>query len=151
MRTASILALATGLIAPAVADFYVYASVQYITADASNTNDFTFFAGPPSCDDVYNSIGLSPTDDASGGGVRCKGCSTAENNDVKVTELEFKANDYGHYTWYAERDGAPLVDVNDAVVGTCNIDNSDNYNCFDGLATYKGQSQIFCSTSLAIP
>lgn len=98
MRTASILALATGLIAPAVADFYVYNGVQQITVDASVINGFDFFAGPPSCDDVYHSVSLSATDDASGGGVRCKGCSTAYDSDVKVTELEFNADDYGHYS-----------------------------------------------------
>ena len=53
--------------------------------------------------------------------------------------------------WYAEWDGQPLVDTDNNVVGTCHIDNSDNYDCFDALATYKGQSQIFCTTTLAIP
>ncbi|KAF1965952.1 hypothetical protein BU23DRAFT_560647 [Bimuria novae-zelandiae CBS 107.79] len=151
MRAFTALLSAAALATTVTADFYIYRGIQYITVNASTLDSYLFLSAPPSCDDVYNARIFSVSNDVSGGkeGVRCKGCSTAEDPDVQVTELEFNIDEYGHYTSYIENN--ELVDLDNNVVGHCNIDAADTYNCFDALATYKGQSQLFCTTDLAIP
>ncbi|KAG9186376.1 hypothetical protein G6011_02932 [Alternaria panax] len=153
MRTFSILAATAAITLPVMADFYIYSVQESITVDGSVLNGYSFFAGPPSCADVGSDWYPSASDlsGKNASGVRCKGCSLAiEGGDsVAVTELEFKTK-WGHYTYYEDRDGA-LVDIDDVVVGNCHTDASDTFDCFYGTGSSIGGSQLFCSTSLAIP
>ncbi|KAJ4287272.1 hypothetical protein N0V90_012670 [Kalmusia sp. IMI 367209] len=152
MRAFSILAASVALLSPALADFYVYNGFTISSVDSAYLEHFYFWTGPPDCNAVTGAVPLTPSDDVSGDkeGVRCEGCSASDPDSADPTELEFN-EDFGHYTWYANRDGA-LVDVDGNVVGNCHVDKSDSFDCTDSALTkYIGFSQIFCDTDLAIP
>ncbi|KAJ4293426.1 hypothetical protein N0V90_008709 [Kalmusia sp. IMI 367209] len=157
MHAFSILAATAALMTPALADFYLYASQIHLNIEPTDTDGFLFLAGPPSCDDVFNAVQRTGSDDVSGDkhGVRCNDCGSAtgtidDPDSVSPTLVEWNDEDYGHYTYYADRDGA-IVDLDGNVVGHCHTDTSDSYTCSDVSSTFRGWSQIFCETDLAIP
>lgn len=100
MRTATLFAVTASLMGQALADFWVYKQIQYFTADATNLGSFGIYTGPPDCNAVYNGQLYTIRDDVSGSkyGIRCKGCSTAEDADVKTTELELNDEGFGHFS-----------------------------------------------------
>lgn len=99
----SALTAAALLLRVARADFYIYSDVQYGPSDengvAGRSSGYTFFNGPPSCDDVGNSIQQYGTDDASGGGVRCSGCGPGDAGaDVSNPTLIEWNTKMGHFS-----------------------------------------------------
>ena len=103
MRVSVITAAATELIAPAAADFLIYASqIHMNTPDQFDLDVLLFLRGPPSCDDIFNAVQLTARDDVSGNkyGVRCDGCGTPVGviGEVDVQVLEFNDETWGHYS-----------------------------------------------------
>ena len=79
----------------ACADLYIYAVNQYdpVNEDPGGgiLSGFSFFAGPPDCKDVGQSITYNDLDDVSqSDGVRCEGCGTGAGGfDIDITVLEW--------------------------------------------------------------
>ncbi|KAF2015578.1 hypothetical protein BU24DRAFT_180719 [Aaosphaeria arxii CBS 175.79] len=105
MRAFSILAATAAIVTPALADFYLYASQIHFNQEGTDTDGFLFLAGPPSCEDVYNAVQRTESDDVSGNkhGVRCEDCGSAagtidDPDSVSPTVVEWNDDDYGHYS-----------------------------------------------------
>ena len=99
MRASSLFAATAALMSPfAAADWYLYESTTILAADGTDSTQFQFFSGPPSCSDVLKGDMFDPSDDVSGKkqGIRCKGCS-AWGDSINPTEVEINENT-GHFS-----------------------------------------------------
>ncbi|KAJ4303424.1 hypothetical protein N0V90_002318 [Kalmusia sp. IMI 367209] len=148
MRAASILAAAAAFMSSLVsADWYLYEGWVIVAVDGSTDERFQIFAGPPSCDDVFNGLVYTPSDDVSGDkeGIRCDGCSPY-GEDINPTVVEIN-EDFGHYTWYADR-GGDMVDLDGNVVGNCVVDTSDTVLLMRYLfgISLQGRLGLTCAT-----
>ncbi|KAK2600486.1 hypothetical protein N8I77_010014 [Diaporthe amygdali] len=145
-------------ITPVSSDFYIYRMWQTFGhlegGTESYSEEYAFFPGPPSCNDVDDRWHAQDgKHDVSGHkrGVRCEGnCGPFKPFDPKIVEFN---NGIGHYTYYRDSDGE-LRDTRDNVIGHCHSDASDGVKCFsyrvdmNGLGMWYGNSMVYCETSL---
>ncbi|KAK3369597.1 hypothetical protein B0T24DRAFT_596320 [Lasiosphaeria ovina] len=148
MKFLAILAIATHLAAPALADFFIYQGLEsYIDVGAFNT--YSFFRGPPDCNDVNNAPRYDESDDVSGDkqGVACDGRGCWQANPDDIDRLEFNTR-FGHFTMYKDR-GRDIFDIWGGNVGHCDPDTSHHYECPSGPypSPLSGKRVFFCRAS----
>ncbi|KAK5653656.1 hypothetical protein OQA88_8686 [Cercophora sp. LCS_1] len=128
------LVAALQLIAPALADFYVYEGRFFRPGDGSRVV-WAFHPHYPECSEVHWHTTLyRGRGDVSGDktGVACDGmgCSDSSPDPQTIERLEMNT-EFGHYTFYKFRD-YKLVDLNDRVVGDCTPTAVDE-NTYDSI------------------
>ncbi|RKU46431.1 hypothetical protein DL546_006505 [Coniochaeta pulveracea] len=148
MKLLAILASATFAAVPALADFLIYQGLESYP-EVGTFNTYSFFSGPPSCDDVNTVKRYDRIDDVSGDkqGVACDGggCTGSPED---VDRLEFNT-DFGHFTMYKDRN-RDLFDLNGNNVGHCEVDTSDHYESPSGPypSPLSGQRWFSCTSSI---
>jgi hypothetical protein len=117
---------------PVLADFYLYSGAPY------DTYWYVFGEHPRDCDTVWRAKAYLEKRDVSGNkyGVVCdddndhNGCNYYLGKPTRnqINRIEMKV-DFGHYTWYRDWDGRPLVDVDNYQVGTCKVVDEHHISC----------------------
>ncbi|EME89227.1 uncharacterized protein MYCFIDRAFT_76580 [Pseudocercospora fijiensis CIRAD86] len=84
----------------ALADMQIYTVLNTPTGGGGAAEGYKFYSSQPDCNAPGNAVFHAATDDASSGGVRCKGCNGNQAvADWDIAELEWNINE-GHFTVY---------------------------------------------------
>lgn len=126
--------------------YYVY--TQGVIGGTASS--YSIFSTPPNCDELGSAVGMTPTNDASGGGVRCSG-NGCIGNTGDIDELEFHVGDT-HWTYYKDRGDGHLVDTNNNGVGLCHRPEPNDMQCVVGpIGQYTASRVLRCNTDGLVP
>ncbi|KAF5011316.1 hypothetical protein FDECE_2566 [Fusarium decemcellulare] len=109
--------------------------------------EYHIYDRDPDCHDFNNALAFQGEEDLSHDGdvgIRCEGCGTDTS---EPTEMEIRT-DHGHWTWYANRNGAIVEAGTNKVVGKCVLDDSIDISCvIPGfpVGNASGTSELRCT------